>query len=146
MKPVRRMSGYRFRENHAAKPSCYGWWYDAWCGFGRIGFRGDDQDNHYAVGQSMVTPRNGIGIFIVSMFIGCLGVGCYLQYEYVYTRPETPKPEVGRIYPLNVHGTVVYLTYEENWQINASWWGGMLSIIIFFIFVGLEKKKGGEKR
>lgn len=36
------------------------------------------------------------------------------QMVFVYTRPRTGIPSLGRIYPLNVHGTIVYLTFSEH--------------------------------
>jgi hypothetical protein len=36
------------------------------------------------------------------------------QMVFVYTRPRTAIPSLGRVYPLNVHGTIVYLTFPEH--------------------------------
>jgi len=33
---------------------------------------------------------------------------------FCYTLPEKLQPEVGRVYPLNVHGSIVYLTKQED--------------------------------
>jgi len=36
-----------------------------------------------------------------------------LWYHYAFTRSDVRQPESGRIYPLNTHGSVVYLTSHE---------------------------------
>ena len=36
------------------------------------------------------------------------------QIVFVYTRPRKIVPSLGREYPLNVHGTTVYLTFFEH--------------------------------
>jgi hypothetical protein len=37
-----------------------------------------------------------------------------LWHHYEFTRPATRQPEAGRVYPLNTHGTYVYLTFDER--------------------------------
>ncbi len=57
-------------------------------------------------------------------------ISVVLEKEYVDTRPRQPRQEEGRVYPLSVHGTVVYLTKTED--ITATWLfpGGMLCAIV----------------
>jgi hypothetical protein len=43
----------------------------------------------------------------------------YLQFHYSDTRPILEEKEVGRTYPLNVHGRIVYLTQTEKFRLNA---------------------------
>jgi hypothetical protein len=38
----------------------------------------------------------------------------WLQTYYANTRPEQPVADCGQAIPLNVHGTVVYLTRKED--------------------------------
>jgi hypothetical protein len=46
---------------------------------------------------------------------GILWTSC-LWYEYQRTLPRRPDPVTRRVYPLNVHGIVVYQTRDErNW-------------------------------
>jgi len=40
--------------------------------------------------------------------------GASIWYQYAYSRPRVPSLQDGRIYSLNTHGTVVYLTKEEQ--------------------------------
>jgi len=37
-----------------------------------------------------------------------------LWYEYDFTRSRVPLPKDGRIYSFNTHGSIVYLTKEEE--------------------------------
>lgn len=42
-----------------------------------------------------------------------------LWYHYALTRPAIRQPEGGRVYPLNTHGTVVYLTSREHFLLYS---------------------------
>ena len=51
------------------------------------------------------------------LLIIAFGIGFYFVYlnsHYANVLPKQPEPNVGRIYVLNVHGTIVYLTAQEN--------------------------------
>src|ERR1700686_53226 len=37
----------------------------------------------------------------------------YMYFHYADTRPTVPEDKIGRIYPLNVHGRVIYLVRQE---------------------------------
>jgi hypothetical protein len=52
----------------------------------------------------------GLGLTALTLF----GAAIYITLLYANTRPTSPRPELGRIYSLNTHGTVVYLTHVEN--------------------------------
>jgi hypothetical protein len=39
---------------------------------------------------------------------------CVLWEHYAHTRPAVQQPDLGRVYPLNEHGTVVYLNSHEH--------------------------------
>lgn len=71
----------------------------------------------------------GAGALIVGVFV-CLGLTVYLNYHYIQTRPSVPQPEYGRTYALNVHGTVVYLTQDEEVQLNWLFRGMMVLIVV----------------
>ncbi len=58
-------------------------------------------------------------IGITLAVIGLLGIvwTSSIWYEYQRTLPHHPDQVAGRIYPLNVHGIVVYQTREErDWR------------------------------
>ena len=56
-----------------------------------------------------------------------------LHGEYTLNRPTEPVPEEGRIYSLNNHGSVTYLTYAEDVLRKTALWGAT----IWFLIVAL---------
>ena len=49
---------------------------------------------------------------------------------FTSTRPRSPHPDIGRVYALNNHGVVVYLTRDENFFF-------VLLIVFMVAFLGL---------
>jgi hypothetical protein len=64
----------------------------------------------------------------------CFGVAIYLILLYANTLPRVPQPELGRVYSLNNHGTVVYLTQRENFALIGLF---IVSVALFTIFAWL---------
>ncbi len=62
-----------------------------------------------------------------------------LWMHYDRTRPPVPDPSVGRVYPLNTHGSIVYLVRAERLRLY-----GLISvaIIIGLITICFEMLKG----
>jgi len=53
-----------------------------------------------------------------------------LWMYYDATRPITPDPTTGRIYPQNTHGSIVYLIRQEEMNASALMWvGGVLMVV-----------------
>jgi hypothetical protein len=46
-------------------------------------------------------------------FVGLFALNVSLQMYYAYTAPSAAQPENGKIYPLRVHRTVIYLNRWE---------------------------------
>ena len=63
--------------------------------------------------------------------------GVYLDGHYANTLPKVASLNGGRIYPLNVHGTTVYLTSAEKSELEYLQIGGLF----FGICGGLLWKK-----
>jgi hypothetical protein len=82
----------------------------------------------------MLIVKKLIAIALVMAIFICLGLDVYLNYHYVYTRPERPQPDIGRIYLLNVHGSIVYLTKQEDSLLNWAFQGMVISIAIAALF------------
>jgi hypothetical protein len=59
-----------------------------------------------------VWRRVGIALFLTA-FAGWIWSGG-LYYQYQGTLPRHPDPATGSIYPLNIHGVVVYQTLDER--------------------------------
>jgi hypothetical protein len=68
-----------------------------------------------------VSPDIGRLWKLAGIMVGLLGLAgivwtSSLWYAYQRTLPRHPDPVAGRVYPLNVHGIVVYQTRDErNW-------------------------------
>jgi hypothetical protein len=56
-------------------------------------------------------------LFVLLFFSNVVG-----QLFFMYTRPHLPAPALGQVYPLNVHGAVVYLTYREHFVAGGWTW------------------------
>lgn len=52
--------------------------------------------------------------FLLGLALMLASYWLYLHSYYVSTFPKETQAAVGRIVPLNVHGTVVYLTEQED--------------------------------
>ncbi len=80
--------------------------------------------------------------------VAMLGLVCavsYLWYDYAYTWPRVPQPDQGRVYALNTHGLIVYLTKEEQLRLSllegaAVIFGGCFALTVAFAV----RKRGGE--
>jgi hypothetical protein len=59
-----------------------------------------------------------------------------LFLEYAATRPRSPQPEIGRIYPINNHGTVAYLNQSENLWL---WFTAGSAAAIFTAAIALDR-------
>lgn len=45
----------------------------------------------------------------------------YPWFYYYDNLPRSPRPEVRRVYPINMHGVITYATREERRRLNLSW-------------------------
>ena len=56
----------------------------------------------------------------------------YLDQYYAYKRyKKPPRPELGMIYPHNVHGAIVFLTQQEDSQLDLLFDGGAILLGLF---------------
>jgi hypothetical protein len=55
-----------------------------------------------------------LAILLMWSMPSLLVLSVFLHSHHADTRPEKPEPKTGRIFPLNVHGTVVYLTNSNK--------------------------------
>lgn len=76
----------------------------------------------------MVIFKRAFVIVLLSVAVMSIGSCIYLSFLYTSTRPREPQPELQRVYPLNVHGTIVYLSEEEKSQLEWLFLTGILSI------------------
>jgi hypothetical protein len=64
----------------------------------------------------------------------------YLYFYYADNRPVVPEEKVGRIYPLNVHGRIVYLARKEQVELYALE-GATVGCILGFVIAGQTRQK-----
>lgn len=62
-----------------------------------------------------------------------------LWMHYGSTRPPVPDPSVGRVHPLNTHGSVVYLVLAERLRLYALI---SVALIVGLMTICLEMMKG----
>jgi len=58
-------------------------------------------------------PWRKISLGLVATALVTFGVAVCLTLSYLDTRPTSSQPELGRVYLLNNHGRLVYLTATE---------------------------------
>ena len=64
-------------------------------------------------GRNMKDFRKLVIGLCTGLFLTLLATGWVSETYFAYTRPRAPEPAFGKVYPINVHGTVVYLTRFE---------------------------------
>lgn len=67
----------------------------------------------------------------------CFSLNVIAQELFMFTRPRIPVPAVGRVYPLNEHGTLVYLTYWEH--LITGHWSTLVLLVLALIWVALNR-------
>ena len=60
--------------------------------------------------------------------LGTWLVRLYLFFYYIDTNPPICQPGLGKIYPLNNHGQIVYVDFAEKWTLNGLY---MLALLFF---------------
>ena len=64
----------------------------------------------------------------LAIWIGAIA----LWFQYNASRPDQPRPELGRIYELNTHGHIVYITFKEGlllYGLMAIGFGGGIIVV-----------------
>ena len=83
-------------------------------------------------------------------YFSFLGVFCAILWagfgEYCRVNsPRTPAPEIGRVYPKNYHGQIVYLNETENILMYAFPGGAFLVGVMLFIVTPKKKSPFAKK-
>jgi hypothetical protein len=73
--------------------------------------------------MDMVTKRRKVST-LVTVILGAIILPPVillprLTYHYEKICPSEPDERAGAIYPLNEHGSIVYLTLDQHWKILA---------------------------
>jgi hypothetical protein len=74
-------------------------------------------------------------MYLLKLISGLLALGFWFSSFFLWKyfdahRLRTPDPESGKIYPLETHGSIVYLTSREHYFL----YGLLLAGTVFFVF------------
>jgi hypothetical protein len=80
--------------------------------------------------------------------IGLVGISwtAGIWYQYQRTLPRHPDPETGCIYPLNVHGIVVYQTLDERNWLDEVQYSSFAVFALSALMGAIHQKKYGRPR
>jgi hypothetical protein len=86
------------------------------------------------------------GVVITFGLIGLAGIvwSGFIWYAYQSTLPHHPDQVAGRVYPLNVHGVVVYQTREERDRLNVIQHFSFMVFAVGILTGALHRKKFGQ--
>lgn len=76
----------------------------------------------------MMKKRIAIALLfsMFSLLILWMGLDTY----YAHTRSKVPDPDSGRIYQINAHGAIAFLTRGEDLLLNSLFCGGILCAVV----------------
>ena len=85
-----------------------------------------------------------VGITIA--FVGLAGIlwTSSIWYHYQRTLPRRPDPVAGHVYPLNVHGIVVYQTRDERKWLDEIQYSSIAVFAVGALIGALHQKKFGR--
>ena len=77
---------------------------------------------------------------VISISSGALDI--YLENYYFHIGSTMPMSELGRIYQLNIHGSIAYLTRKEHLTlIYLAWLSGLSFLAAYLLYVTLKPFK-----
>jgi len=85
---------------------------------------------------------------VVETVAALVALGLFLTYmglweQYAHTKPDAANLSSGRIYPLNEHGLIVYLTSAEQNRLHMlAWMAGFCFLIAVLIGIFIKKSWG----
>lgn len=88
----------------------------------------------------MIEMRNITIITGFVMITVMLSMVC-LFWHYAETRPIAAQQQVGRVYPLNIHGRVVYLTRPEHIGVDLLEATAVVCIALFSLCILILKHR-----
>jgi hypothetical protein len=92
--------------------------------------------------KTQTTIQRLVVILLVSLSFATIALDVFLDTTYSETRPNSSKPEEGRIYAQHVrHGTLVYLTETEK---LAYQFAPAVAVVLFGAGVILHRRWSGS--
>jgi hypothetical protein len=93
--------------------------------------KSEETDQEFGLGRTVQRKvRNYIASACFAIAITSFISFLWMFQKYAYSIPEGRQPQLGRVYPQNNHGSIVYLTKkEETGQslLQLAWWCGLLA-------------------
>ena len=86
--------------------------------------------------------RVGISMAIVGL-AGIVWSGA-IWNQYLHVLPRHPEPAAGRVYPLNIHGIVVYHTREEKNWLNEIQYSSITVFAASALLAAIHRKRWGK--
>jgi|GEM_PF-4559900 len=83
---------------------------------------------------------------LLRIIMGVLALGFWFSSFFVWKYFDahglrTPDPQSGKVYPLDTHGSVVYLTYHEHCFLYGLMLAGMVLFLLSVVFYFAGKKQ-----
>jgi len=75
------------------------------------------------------------------LLVAVFSINVCAQILFGLTLPQVPTPVAGRIYALNEHGTIVYLTYWEHLIVGP--FSSAVILLLMLIWVFLHRARDG---
>jgi hypothetical protein len=85
--------------------------------------------------ERVVRWWKAVGVLSPVLALATVSAWVFLWTYFDYTRPHVADASAGRIYPLHTHGSIVYLTGQEEFVLDFLGW---MIIPIFVIAVAIE--------
>jgi hypothetical protein len=98
--------------------------------------------------KKFATALKAVGVTLSILGLAGILWTAAIWNQYLHTLPRYPDTRIGSVYPLNIHGIVVYQTVEQQqWRDSVQW----SSIAVFATSALLSviyrlNKKDNEKR
>ena len=113
----------------------------------KSGARGPDGEGARRAGDAVVElpgrTMNRVWKVTVVMLrmtsMACFAAGWGLWRHFAWTRPTSPVPADGRIYPLDTHGWRVFLDAHERLELRALWVAFPVLFLLGFSIDRLKK-------
>jgi hypothetical protein len=88
------------------------------------------------------STRNTIAMVFLALTVACGPSWLVLFYYYFSSRPAAPSPQLGFIYPLSNHGSVVYIAAADSVALTLLGMGVVLGFVVAAVLAPRQKILG----
>jgi hypothetical protein len=89
-----------------------------------------------------VWKRVGVTLFLIGF--GGWVWSAALTFHYQAILPRRPDPTAGNVYPLNVHGIVVYQTRDQRSLLDEMEYSSIAVVAVSALMAAIHQKKWGK--